>query len=149
MKQQPDCIWVFFDLNGDLGRRFGSIGLSLDKPATKICATINTDELSINNGLNVTGADAERAENIARKLLDSLHLPKQLQLNVIEAIPSHSGLGSGTQMALAVGMAINALYDLGLTVKDIAEISARGAPLWSRFRDFCFRRCDCRWWPWR
>lgn len=123
----------FFDLNGDLGRRFGSIGLSLDKPATKICATINTNGLSVSNGVNVTndlnviGVDAKRAENIARKLLDALHLPQQLQLNVTEAIPPHSGLGSGTQMALAVGMAINALYDLRLTVENIAEITARGA----------------------
>lgn len=111
----------FFDLNGDLGRRFGSIGLSLDKPSTKICATINTPELS------VVGVDAERAEKIARKILSALHLPEQLQLNVVEAIPAHSGLGSGTQMALAIGMAISELYKLNLTVEDIAKLTSRGA----------------------
>lgn len=111
----------FFDLNGDLGRRFGSIGLSLDKPSTKICATISTHEFS------VVGADAERAEKITRKILSALHLPEQLQINVLEAIPAHSGLGSGTQMALAIGMAISELYDLHLTVEDIAKLTSRGA----------------------
>lgn len=111
----------FFDLNGDLGRRFGSVGLSLDKPCTRICATINT------HGLSVVGADAVRAEKIARKILTALDLPERLQINIIEAIPAHSGLGSGTQMALAVGMAINALYDLHLTVEEIATLTSRGA----------------------
>jgi beta-ribofuranosylaminobenzene 5'-phosphate synthase len=111
----------FFDLNGDLGRRFGSIGLSLDKPCTRICATINTHTLS------VIGADAARAEKVARTILSALNLPEHLQLNIVEAIPAHSGLGSGTQMALAIGMAINALYDLHLTVEDIAKLTSRGA----------------------
>ncbi len=111
----------FFDLNGDLGRRFGSIGLSLDKPTTKICATIYP------HGLNVVGEDSERAKKIAQKILSALDLPEQLQLNVVEAIPAHAGLGSGTQMALAVGMAINALYELDLSVEYIAKLTSRGA----------------------
>ena len=93
----------------------------MDFPSTKICATIRAD------GVSVAGADAERAEKIARKLLDALQLPQRLQLDVIEAIPPHSGLGSGTQMALAVGLAINALYGLHLTIEDIAKLTARGA----------------------
>jgi beta-RFAP synthase len=42
-------------------------------------------------------------------------------------IPEHVGLGSGTQMALAVGSALNAFYELNLTVREIAQLSDRGA----------------------
>jgi beta-RFAP synthase len=50
-----------------------------------------------------------------------------LHLELSSVIPEHVGLGSGTQMAIAVGTALSAFYDLRLSVRDIAQMTERGA----------------------
>jgi len=110
----------FFDLNGNLGRRFGSIGLSLDSPYTKLQARKHA-------GLSVQGPSAPRAEKLARIILSALQIKEGIKIELKQAIPEHSGLGSGTQMALAVGTAISKLYDIKLTARDIAGFTSRGA----------------------
>jgi beta-RFAP synthase len=62
----------------------------------------------------------------ARRLLDRYAPDVRVHLRVVEAIPVHVGLGSGTQLALAVGMALNRLLDLGLDVADLAVVMERG-----------------------
>jgi beta-RFAP synthase len=110
----------FFDLNGGLGRRFGSIGLSLKTPQTQV-------EISNASSLKVEGESAVRASQIAGLLLNALGLPKGLHIQIRHAIPEHSGLGSGTQMALAIGMGISNFYQLDLNVNEIAVLTQRGA----------------------
>ncbi|HWU35708.1 MAG TPA: beta-ribofuranosylaminobenzene 5'-phosphate synthase family protein [Methylovorus sp.] len=110
----------FFDLNGELGRRFGSLGVSLDKPCTALAA-FPADTIS------AEGPGAERAVKTARRIADALHLPSGMHIVLSEAIPEHAGLGSGTQMSLAVGTAISRLYSLNLSLRDIAVLTARGA----------------------
>ena len=110
----------FFDLNGGLGRRFGSIGLSLKTPQTQV-------EISKASSLKVEGEGAVRAEHIAGLLLQTLGLPTGLHIQIKHAIPEHSGLGSGTQMSLAIGMGICKFYQLDLNVNEIAALTQRGA----------------------
>jgi beta-ribofuranosylaminobenzene 5'-phosphate synthase len=110
----------FFDLNGGLGRRFGSIGVSLDQPATKI-HVYRADKMSAD------GAGAERAIKIANKLAKAVGVQGGMHMQLAEIIPEHSGLGSGTQMSLAVGVAMSKLYDMGLGIADIAKLTERGA----------------------
>ena len=52
---------------------------------------------------------------------------RRLWLKIEEAIPPHAGLGSGTQLALAVGSAFAALEDLRLDPQEIAARLGRGA----------------------
>lgn len=109
----------FIDLSGSLGRDFGSIGVALNE--------INT-RLSVIEGkhLTATGLYAERAKTYAAKLCKELAVPDNLNLIIESAIPEHVGLGSGTQMSLAVGSAINAFYNLGLSTREIARLTDRG-----------------------
>jgi beta-RFAP synthase len=109
----------FFDLNGNLGRRFGSIGVCLQAPETSLLATPATS-------ISVQGPVSERATKIAEQLMQSMALDGGVHIQIAEAIPEHSGLGSGTQLAVAIGMAISRLYGLNLTVKDIAVLTQRG-----------------------
>src|SRR5690349_17081763 len=81
----------FFDLNGSLGRRFGSIGLALDAPLTRLALAPSARTV-------VEGADAERAADYLNRLIDRLGLPPGYRLTVETAIPPHAGLGSGTQL---------------------------------------------------
>ena len=50
-----------------------------------------------------------------------------MHMQLTQAIPEHAGLGSGTQMSLAVGLAMNKLYHLGLVMEDVALLTERGA----------------------
>lgn len=112
----------FFDLHGGLGRKFGSIGLALKHPAT----TISMKKSKV---IEVDGMESARANNILRNLQHALGLSakQSATIQIKEAIPAHAGLGSGTQLALAVGMAYSQLYELNLTPLQIAQITARGA----------------------
>ena len=88
----------FLDLHGGLGRKYGSIGLTLEEPRTVLT-------LHRADRLTVTGPGSERATAMAKRLIDRLQLDDKVEIIVEEAIPEHAGLGSGTQLALALGAA--------------------------------------------
>ncbi|MEI6747230.1 MAG: beta-ribofuranosylaminobenzene 5'-phosphate synthase family protein [Methylococcaceae bacterium] len=106
----------FLDLSGALGRHFGSIGVALSEPVTKLVITSAKEKIVTN----------KRAEKCLIAFCETFNVSTNVQIEVIEAIPEHVGLGSGTQMALAVGAGLNAFYDLGLSVRDIAATMDRG-----------------------
>lgn len=110
----------FLDLNGQLGRRFGSIGLTLEQPFTRL-------RVAPAARLTVSGPDSARADQYARRLIDRLGIPSGVEIVVEQAIPAHAGLGSGTQLALAVGMGIARLFSLNISAAEIAALLDRGA----------------------
>ncbi|MDD2758822.1 MAG: GHMP kinase [Methylomonas sp.] len=110
----------FIDLSGALGRHFGSIGLGLNDINTQLT-------LRASDTLSAKGPGAERALKSARHLCSVLQLSEPVDISIACAIPEHVGLGSGTQMSLALGMALSALYGLDLSVRDIARLTERGA----------------------
>jgi len=95
----------FLDLNGGLGRRFGSLGVAIDAPGTSV-------ELSRSPGNVVDGPQADRAKTYLATFVGHLGLPEGHRLMVHQAIPAHAGLGSGTQLALAIGSALRKLHGL-------------------------------------
>ena len=109
----------FIDLSGSLGRHFGSIGVALNEIRTRLTITHA-------NQLQVNGPASARAIQCANSLCDVLNVSNQLQIDIEEAIPEHVGLGSGTQMSLAIGSALNAYYELGLSTREIAQLTERG-----------------------
>lgn len=109
----------FLDMNGGLGRRFGSLGITLDGPSTRVV-------LRHGEGLSATGHDAARARALLERIVAALGLAPGHHLRVERAIPPHVGLGSGTQMALAVGAAVCRLHGLEHGAREIATILGRG-----------------------
>ncbi len=109
----------FIDLSGSLGRHFGSIGVALNEISTRLVVTKS-------QRLQVSGEVAERAERCTRQLCEALQVSPELEIHVETAIPEHVGLGSGTQLSLAIGSALNAFYNLGLSVREIAQLTDRG-----------------------
>jgi len=109
----------FLDLNGSLGRRFGSIGLALDGPRTRL--VIRRSETT-----RVSGPDHERAGRYLRGITERLGLSGGCSLVVSEAIPAHGGLGSGTQLALAVAAAVRRLHGVPLDPRADAAALGRG-----------------------
>ncbi|MBC7787576.1 MAG: GHMP kinase [Methylophilaceae bacterium] len=113
----------FFDLNGGLGRRFGSIGLGLDAPVTEINVHHLLDANILKNEVNFN----ERTFKIIKNYTEVLNIKNKFNVECLHLIPEHAGLGSGTQLALAIGSAINQLSGLNLTLQQLAAISQRGA----------------------
>lgn len=109
----------FLDLHGGLGRRFGSIGLCLQEIATELSVTPAPD-------VTAEGPSAELARFNAEKLLSELGCNTGVRISVERAIPEHAGLGSGTQMAMAVGAALNRLLGLDQSPQQLSRLLKRG-----------------------
>jgi len=110
----------FIDVSGTLGRRFGSIGLTLDQFPTVL-------ELRHSERLEAQGPSAARALEYLRRLIDDYDVASGATLDIRCAIPEHVGFGSGTQLALAVGKAFSALFDIPLSISAITAAADRGA----------------------
>jgi beta-ribofuranosylaminobenzene 5'-phosphate synthase len=109
----------FLDLNGRLGRRFGGIGLAVGGLRTSI--TIQRAKLS-----DVIGPEADRVRPYLLKMEQHLGLGTGHRIQISEVVPSHAGLGSGTQLALAVAAGLRRLHDLPLDVEGDALRLGRG-----------------------
>lgn len=110
----------FLDLNGGLGRKFGSIGLAIDQPATEL--TLERAKTDI-----VEGPEQRRAQRALHQFKAILNLERSYRLSVTRAIPAHAGLGSGTQLAMAVGAALAALEGLETELRALGQMQNRGA----------------------
>lgn len=111
----------FIDLNGGLGRRFGSLGLTLDNISTAL-------KLAPAKTLKVTGPGhaVPRALAFSALLTERLGLPGGVDIEIRRAIPDHAGLGSGTQLALAIASGLSRIYGLDLGSRELAALTGRG-----------------------
>lgn len=110
----------FMDLNGDLGRSFGSLGLTISTLRTVV-------EAESADVMSAEGEDSVRALRIAERLSSLQGMPGNARIVVRQAIPAHAGFGSGTQLALAVGSALARVNGWDLPPRTIARLSGRGA----------------------
>lgn len=109
----------FLDMNGGLGRRFGSLGLTLEDLGTRLRMTPAKAPAA-------EGPDAERALLAQRRLLEAWGGPPS-HVIVEQTIPAHVGLGSGTQLGLAVGAGLARLRGRTATAPEIGRLLLRGA----------------------
>ncbi|MGB7323831.1 MAG: beta-ribofuranosylaminobenzene 5'-phosphate synthase [Rubripirellula sp.] len=106
----------------DTAAPFGGVGVMVDGPATEIVvrshATFAADDSIIG-----------RATEIATRLCDHVgwdELPA-CQINVVTAPPSHCGLGSGTQLSMAIAESICEFFGVDVAAENLAvEIAGRG-----------------------
>jgi len=111
---------ALIDLNGSLGRVDGGIGLTLSYPGFNITAMQS-------ESTEIIGSDdlALRAEGIIELLKQEYDI-NDVSIEIEENIPSHVGLGSGTQLSLGVAQSICNLFDIDLTPQEIAFLVGRG-----------------------
>jgi beta-ribofuranosylaminobenzene 5'-phosphate synthase len=107
------------DLNGDLGRRFGGLGVSINRPNLIL-------EAQPAEKLAVTGEKTEQVKTLAKRFLETYNVKANASINVKQAIPEHVGIGSGTQLALAVATALAKLFDVKASVQELAKTMGRG-----------------------
>jgi len=110
----------FLDLNFSLGRRFGSIGMLLDGPETRITLHRAAET-------TVTGPERERAAWALGRMVERHSIQGGHALEVASVIPAHAGLGSGTQLALSVATAVRRLHGIAPDLRWDAHWLGRGA----------------------
>ena len=111
----------FLDLNGACGRRFGSIGVTLERPRCTV------EAVPAPGGAAPAPPDSVR--RILDRLGDSLSPDPEdgaVAVRVIETIPPHTGFGSGTQLALAVAVAATRAAGRSTSVRELARRLGRG-----------------------
>ena len=125
---EPDSVFVeasarlhfgVLDLRGSLGRRFGGLGAAVPQPSLLL-------EASPASRITAVGEDAERATEFARRFLAHHGSHEGVRLRIHRAIPAHSGLGSGTQLGLAVARALAELHSLPKGAAELARAVSRG-----------------------
>jgi len=101
------------DLNGNLGRMFGGLGVGINKPNIIL-------EAQPAPTLKVTGEETQLATTLANRFFEAYKVKPNVHINVRQSIPAHSGLGSGTQLALAIATALAKLNGIKATVPELA-----------------------------
>src|SRR4030067_2255193 len=106
------------DMNGDLGRLFGGLGVGIDHPNVIV-------EAQNSPNFVIKGQEVELANSIAQKFFSTYHLQPKAKTNVVEAIPPHIGLGSGTQLSLAIAVSLARLFGVKASVSELAVAMGR------------------------
>jgi beta-ribofuranosylaminobenzene 5'-phosphate synthase len=109
------------DLNGEIGRVDGGIGITLDHPATLL-------EVRWGDTLVIRGGDPssqDRVRKVATALLPLLGR-SGATITLHRTIPTHSGLGSGTSLSLATATALYRLAGRTDDARTLAVLTGRG-----------------------
>ncbi len=110
------------DMHGGSGRVDGGIGIALNDPRVLLEARQSAET-------RVDGCDGQTArlvEEIAARTLASIRAGAGVSVTVRSSYPSHAGLGSGSQLALATARAICELYGRSLPLPELAQLVGRG-----------------------
>jgi beta-RFAP synthase len=115
----------FLDPSATLGRRFGSLGLTLDRFQTEVTIVpAARDEWHADSA--AAAAQLERATAHVQQLRAACGRAAPLSLRLRSVLPAHAGLGSGTQLALAVGRAFARWHGLDVPTPTLAAWLGRG-----------------------
>jgi beta-ribofuranosylaminobenzene 5'-phosphate synthase len=110
------------DMHGGIGRVDGGIGLSLAEPG--ILLEVNQSRETVARGGD--GSARAMAERVAGRVLAGIRAPGGVEITLRRVYPPHVGLGSGSQVALAVARGICELFGRSLPVKELARMAGRG-----------------------
>ena len=87
------------------GREFGGAGLMIDSPSSVVAVSAHAADLVTAPSAEI-GSRAEQFLSAYRSRCPAKFQPPPCHVAVRTAIPAHSGLGSGTQLALAVAQGL-------------------------------------------
>ncbi len=111
----------FLETDENSQRKFGSLGLAISNFENIFKIENSTKNI-------VVCEDDKIKKNIYKiiKVFEKFEEIKKCKITVIKKIPTHIGLGSGTQQNLTVGHLISEFNNLDISVKEISELLNRG-----------------------
>jgi beta-ribofuranosylaminobenzene 5'-phosphate synthase len=125
------------DENGYTGRIDGGIGLMLDRPNVIFEATNHAEEFKI-EAHKYYHESIEVINEQASKIFKAFNINnKNFHFNLKRYFPSHVGLGSKTQLSLAIALAITKLKNINDTsLEDLTRLVNRGGTSGIGWRGF-------------
>jgi homoserine kinase len=110
--------------SANLGSGFDTFGLTLDSPADTVSV-----ERATETSITVSGAGAEYiptdpAGNTVGAVADALDAPATIHID--KGVRPASGMGSSAASAAAAAVALNELYDRGLSRRELVTVAAEG-----------------------
>lgn len=115
----------FLDPSGSLGRRFGSLGMMIEGMTTSVRLGAGAEARL--DAAPHARHELARARRLLRQLVAATGRHDPLDVRITAALPAHVGLGSGTQLALALGRAFSEFHGLALSTPALARLLDRGA----------------------
>ncbi|HUX99620.1 MAG TPA: beta-ribofuranosylaminobenzene 5'-phosphate synthase [Candidatus Deferrimicrobium sp.] len=112
------------DLNGQIGRIDGGLGVALNQPNIIIEAERDIDNYKLDI-INSPGYSTEDLNDLTKNILKSLNIENGISLKINSTIPAHIGLGSKTQLSLAISKALCLLNNMDKTPYELACITSR------------------------
>lgn len=107
------------DMNGRIGRVDGSVGLALSYPNVIV-------EAQPSSGLQVEGLVPNRVRAIAEKFMKHFNIRKGARISLKSVVPPHVGLGSTTQLSMAIASALASLFKIKCEAPYLAKVMGRG-----------------------
>ncbi len=121
--QTPSRIHVtLIDLNGSLGRIDGGIGFALEEPEILLEVEAGSGEVVSDSGVHPELV--ERAKAVIKKVEEFFGF--SVNVRIMKAYTPHCGLGSGTQLSLAIAKACTVLQGAEVSVRELAGVVGRG-----------------------
>lgn len=113
-------------VQAEVGRDFGGTGVMIDSPGCELLVRLSDrDEVLASAGMR---SRFSAWRDRVRETLDPQVAERPIQIESLCELPSHSGLGSGTQSALALAVAMNwLLQERRLTSVELATQVGRGS----------------------
>ena len=104
-----------FDMTGDLGRLYGTVGFAIDRQL----------EIEVTKA-NKVKAEDKWAQLFTKRFIEKYNI-SEAEVKINKAIPKFVGVGYHTTLALSIGTALSKLYNLNLSTEEIALAMKRGA----------------------
>jgi beta-ribofuranosylaminobenzene 5'-phosphate synthase len=111
--------FTLIDLNGELGRVDGGIGVALNEPSLKIEVSVVDEEIE-------KEANPKEVVPVLERIRNKIELSGRYQVKILKQLPSHVGLGSRTQLSLSVAKAISVLESKNYNTVELAKLVGRG-----------------------
>ncbi|MBI1337663.1 MAG: beta-RFAP synthase [Phycisphaera sp.] len=90
-------------------RRYGGVGLMVQRPDM----AIRVSPMPVGHGIQATGPMSDRAVDFAQRFFKAAATshPSDVLIRVLRMPRAHTGLGTGTQLGMAIGRALASLID--------------------------------------
>ena len=124
------------DENGYTGRVDGGIGLMIDKPNVVLEVSNHADKFTIECN-RYYRESVQVINQKASRIFKLFHISnKNFHFNLKRYYPSHVGLGSKTQLSLAIGTAISQIKNIEIPIEEITSMVERGGTSGIGWRGF-------------
>lgn len=114
------------DLNGQMGRIDGGLGVALNLPNVIIEAKNGQTNENNFNIIKSVGYSSNEIKDLINTIMKALEIEDGISLKLNSQIPAHVGLGSKTQLSLAIARSLCVIKNIEKTPFELAQLTRRG-----------------------